>query len=281
MTICAAAFAEKSQAIVMVSDKALTHSGVYGSDTDIQKMLPIGKSHWRALVAGDTSFAKKVIRESAAMIEADKTIDQTQFAMMKCVTESYQRMREQFALDQILRPRLLTKELLVARSAALLPLPDLYSADTLKVLKELEISCSLLMCGFDKAGAPHMFSVVEPGLSVDHDMSGYHAIGSGSAFAIARLLSWDVNRNKPLSEVLYRVFDAKAHAEIVNTVGFAWDGYVLTRKRGWRVKLPVRNALDELSSLINRSPFDTSPKRHAKKWQRRVLRFAARITKKK
>jgi len=265
----------------MVSDKALTHSSVYGSDTDIQKMLPIGKSHWRALVAGDPSFAKKVIREVVAAIDKDKKISETQFAMMTCLTRAYQQIREQAILDQILTPRLLTKDLLVARSTAFLPLPEAYSDDALRALKEFEISCSLLICGFDVAGTPHLFSVTEPGVSLDHDMSGYHAIGSGHAFATARLLSWDENRNKALAEVLYRVFDAKAHAEIVNTVGFAWDGYVLTRRKGWRVKLPVRNALDELFGQVNRSPFDSSTKRRTKKWEQRVLRFAARVTKRK
>ena len=287
MTVCVAAFAEKSKALVMVSDKALTHSSVYGADTDIQKMLHVGKSNWRALVAGDPSFAKKVIRDAASEIQKDKTINETQFAMMNCVSRSYQKSREESVVDQILTPRLLTKELLtkellVGRRSELLPLPGSYSDDVLRELRAFQAQCDLLLCGFDSGGTPHIFSVVEPGVSIDHDMSGYHAIGSGAAFAIAKLLSWDVNRNRPLAEVLYRAFDAKAHAEIVSTVGFAWDGYVLTRRRGWRVKLSVRKALDDLFVQVNRSPFDTSPKsRTRKKLQTRVLKFAATVMKRK
>jgi uncharacterized protein (AIM24 family) len=65
-----AAFAAKSQAIVLVSDKALTYSGAgVQSDTSVKKILPLGNSLWHALIAGDSTFANEVLVQCAQAIQ--------------------------------------------------------------------------------------------------------------------------------------------------------------------------------------------------------------------
>lgn len=74
MTVCVAAFAVKSKAILLASDKALTY-GSSGptpmqSDTGIKKIRQIGQSGWWALVSGSPSAAEKVIREAGQTVSA-------------------------------------------------------------------------------------------------------------------------------------------------------------------------------------------------------------------
>src|SRR5208337_3109416 len=74
MTVCIAAFAAKSKAIVLVSDKMLTY-GDYNaiqmqSDTGVRKLLHLGDSGWEVQFAGDGAFAEKVVYQ--AMQEYEK-----------------------------------------------------------------------------------------------------------------------------------------------------------------------------------------------------------------
>lgn len=66
MTVCLATIAEKSRAIVMVSDKAVTYGqkdslAPMQYDTDVKKVRRIGNTFWYALIAGDPTFALAVV----------------------------------------------------------------------------------------------------------------------------------------------------------------------------------------------------------------------------
>jgi hypothetical protein len=73
----------------------------------------------------------------------------------------------------------------------------------------------LLVAGFDTDGPGHIFSVDHPGVESGHDIVGFHAIGTGSYYALTMLHSHcrDVSHSDPLDRVVYRVAEAKFMAE--------------------------------------------------------------------
>lgn len=281
MTVCVATFAEKSRAILMISDKAVTFGdNIYRpamqSDTGVNKRLRIGKN-WRALVAGDPGFASAVVRDVERHIEADTSIANSYRLMIECVSENYARLWGEAIHRRVLTPHLLTKDLLTARPNTMLPLPQDYFDSVIKRVREFGVGCSVLVCGFDKSRDPHVFSVDSAGDYSDHDLTGFHAIGIGSEAAIARLLNWSADRRDRLDEALYQAFDAKAHAEIIQGVGYAWDGYILTPRKGTRVPRTVQRAMDKLFDETTRSPFDRSPRHSTTKWVKTIKTFTRSI----
>jgi len=170
MTVCVAAFAQKAQAIVMVSDKAVTYPGAAAlqSDVGIKKVRRVAKTPWHVLIAGDPSFALRVIDGVETAFKARKNRDGTDLShssgtTMKVFESAYQIARSRFVENTVLSPRLLTRDLLYARGKDLLPLDPEFSSDVSDACQLANPSASLLVCGFDHDDKAHIFSVVIPG----------------------------------------------------------------------------------------------------------------------
>lgn len=206
MTVCVAAFAEKSKAIVMVSDKAVTYSGTAPMqwDTSVRKVRRIGKTFWYALLAGDPTFALDTISTCEAILSSnsDKDLGRSALGMQRCMKLAYQRCRKQMVMDQVLAPRLLTPELLVARRADLQPLDPGFLAEMSEKASSLQTRCSILVCGFDEDDAPTIFAVSNPGKVGIYNLTGFHAVGVGSSVALARLLVLEADQRDSLSLAL-------------------------------------------------------------------------------
>lgn len=272
MTICIAAFAAKSKAIVLVSDKAVSY-GLAQSDTDVRKILPIGGYNWRALIAGDPSFALKVIQKAKTLLLTVKGQDISLELMMKTIKEAYQETRKNEVRDTILQKFLITEELIVARPNSLLPLSGQIEGKLVKELVEFDVRCDLLVCGFDEKNKPHIFSVSNPGIVTVHDLAGNYAIGSGAQNAIERMLWDEVERKQDLPIVLYKVLSAKANAEIVQGVGFLWDAEVMIAgHKAERVPRKIRSLIDEVFNENDKSPFED--KKFPIGWEKKLQDFA-------
>jgi hypothetical protein len=254
MTVCVAAIAAKSKAIVMVSDKAITFGTErpMQADVDIKKILPIGKTGWYALVAGDPSFGREVIDivVDSITVPGGKvhgiSSPATVRSMMHCLKDAYKIARRQMVIDKILAPRMLDETKLQG-------LPEEYKIEIYSVIADFKISCSLLVCGFDLERVPHLFSVTSPGIAVNHDIPGFHAVGVGRDIAIGELYQFETETDESLDVALYEVFDAKATAELIQGVGYEWDCLILSKDREpteitARVRKAVENMLFEASS---------------------------------
>jgi hypothetical protein len=268
----------------MISDKAITYGdNVYRpamqSDTGVIKSIQIGRTSWRALVAGDPGFASSVVSAAERMIHAEKAIAASHKSMMECLSSQYARSWEQALQDRVLGPHLLDKTLFAARPSNVQPLSEQYFQTVAKQVEDFSVQCSLLVCGFDERLRAHMFSVGGTGNATDHDLTGFHAIGIGAEAAVARLLNWGADRADRLDEALYAVFDAKAHAEIIQGVGYAWDGFILTSRRSVKVPRTVQRDMDWLFDETTRSPFDRKRHRSSATRIRRVRSFTTRVTK--
>jgi len=269
MTVCIAAIAAKSKAIVLVSDKAVTvriGSGAsMQSDVGVRKILPIADTNWRVLVAGDPSFALKVIRQTEVLMKKPNSeyaqAGNSCHLMMQCVTWAYKDMRQDAVQEKVLQPLLLDRRLLVERPSTLLPLPEDSFESILSSVGKLRTNCSLSVCGFDDAG-PHIFSVTDPGESGLHDMTGFNTIGIGSTFAWEKLVLLETDRDKNLEEILFNLFDAKANAEIIQGVGYEWDAEIIVKGREpKRVSKPIKKLIEGLFSGTPDSPFKKEKKK--------------------
>src|ERR1700687_610867 len=164
MTVCIAAIAAKSKAIVMIADKAITYGleRPMQADVGIKKILPVGKTGWHALVGGDPSFAKEVIDTALEkIVNADGRslhLPGRARTMMHCIKDAYKDVRKQLVTDGVLAPSLLDEMKLQS-------LPDDYAIAIYGALADFKVNCSLLVCGFDLDKVPHIFSVVSPGIA--------------------------------------------------------------------------------------------------------------------
>lgn len=277
MTVCVAAFAQNSKAIVMVSDKAITYSGStpLQSDTGIKKVRRIAKTPWHVLIAGDPTFALKVIEICESHLVARKKKDGIDLAssaegMMACMKASYQRARRELVEDTVLSPRMLTPKLLVERSKELQPLdPDLVT-QLLNACGKANAETSLLVCGFDPDNHPHIFSVVNPGKIGNHDLTGFHAVGMGAKTALARLLMLDAQKRDHIALALYQAFDAKVNAEIVQSVGYSWDAEILVAGKSKNVPPHILTLIDNVYAAFPKDPYARRRYKYPRNWKRRL-----------
>lgn len=287
MTVCVAALAKDSRAIVMVADKALTYGdNVYRpamtGETGIVKMLPLGDSGWNALVAGSPTFADLVVRRAANVASADPDVANSVTEMMECVKRAYQQEREQAVIDEVLQPRLLTKELFVARDAKMLPLDSTYLIDVANRIAQYNCDCSLLVCGFDGSNEGAIFTVNNPGVAASHALAGYGAIGIGDEIAISRLLWRQAEAEDDVDVALYQVFEAKAHAELIQGVGGSSDAWVMTPGRTAKVEPETIELLEMVFISASSIPFKPRPGWYEPQspppdWERKLKRFMRKL----
>lgn len=264
MTVCVAAFANNRKAVVLVADKAITYGGyarppVQAETGGIEKMLSIGDSTWKALMAGNPTVTELIIRRTGLRLAAEPNLAGSLDTMMETVKTAYQEAREQGLDDEILRPRLLTKELLIARPSTLVPLDSQYFADVAKRVADFRMGCDLLVCGFDAQGTGHIFSVHDPGVVNSHELEGYAAIGIGAETAISRLV-WD--RAEPADILvfsLYQTLAAKLCAQSIQGVGWASDVWLMLPDRTVKVPEDVAALLTAVFYRANRLPFKRRP----------------------
>jgi len=288
MTVCIAAFAAKSKAIVLVSDKMLTYDP-YGpspmqSDTGVKKILHLADSGWEVLFSGSGAFADKVVKEGVIALKAKPTIRDSCQEMMECVRTAHQTVRERDLADAVFKPYLLDKDSFLKRGSDVQPLEEGLSRKITNDLIKFNTGTTLMCCGFDRDG-PHIFCVGDDGIPETRDLEGFCAIGIGSEAATSRLLWEETDRDDPLGTALYEVFHAKVQAEIIQGVGYLWDAYIIVPgKNLTEVKLPVIRAIENLFEEATLSPFDKTkrkPEDVHKRWIRTVTEFAKRTLEKR
>lgn len=255
MTVCVAAFAEQSKAIVCIADRAVTYPS-YGSpvqsDSGMKKIIDVGDTKWCALFSGDASFAQEVTARLASKASGTAR----DFAWMSTnATIAYQECYEELVENRVLRPNLLTRATFISRPTNLQPLDPQLIATVNDKLQQFELSCQLMLCGFDSAG-PHIVTLVEPGVPQWNDLEGHNAIGIGKEAATSRIAWLETESSESLPSVFYDVFDAKVNSEIIQGVGYEWDGRVLvTGKAPIEIPKKIKRLVDQMWMCNNRSPY--------------------------
>ena len=292
MTICAAAFAEKSKAIVAVTDKAITYGSQLAiqSDTTIKKVISIGQSGWHVLLAGNPSFATAVVRKAERLMTTKefKSCATSEVSMMSCMEHAFTNCWEALAEKVVLQPSLLTTDLWRKRGRGLQPLPKEVVEKVNARFEKFGVRTTLLVIGFDykKISMPHIFTIGGTGQGSSHDLMGFNAVGIGQHTAMGRMMFLEVDRDNPLDRNLYDVFDSKANAEMTQGVGYASDIYVLVRGRRELVEVrrDIKELMDDTFTWEINSPFERlnpdkkeRPKRPDPKWMKKIQSYASEI----
>jgi hypothetical protein len=258
MTICIAAMAAESKAIVCIADRAVTYASTTGgpasqADDAAKKIIQLGQTGWVALVSGDLPFAQKVTdRISASLAEIDAP---TRTEMQAFVREAYKDCLQEEVIDRVLTPNLLTLADFINRPTSLLPLDTKYTLEIAQRISDVDVDCALIVCGFDSRGA-HIFKVRNGGGIEPCDLEGYAVIGGGEEASRSRIIWSEMDRSEDLGSVMFDVFDGKVAAEILQGVGYVWDWKILVAdKLPQDVPDKIDTLIDRLWISSNRSPY--------------------------
>jgi hypothetical protein len=280
MTVCIATLAERSKAIVLVSDKAVTYGdGVAGpamqDDTDVQKMLPLVGSQWMTLTAGTGWVCDSIIRSVESKIRNGRPFASA-LEVSALFEESYREHYDKMMDKYVFQRMRLTRPLWAERSRELLPLPDSVTDRVSKELRKFSLNCALLICGFDPRGKANILSIDAPGIVANETNEGFSAIGSGADTATGRLLWQGFRRRESLEVVLYKTFDAKAHAELIDSVGYDWDGCIMVRGYKRMLNLATYRLVASVFEDATKSPFVTTG-RKPRRWKFKLSTYCRNI----
>lgn len=216
MTVCVAAIASSGKEIITASDSMMSWGGVVTGETSL-KYNRIHK-RWAVMIAGDDVLpTETIIRNLSAALNAND--EPTTEQVEQAIRESWRIVKNTIATTHVLSAYGLDLETFIQEGRETfgdIGFADLRSA----VDRASELSCELLVYGFDEYGRGTLFVVVHPGEPVNFTRLGFAAIGSGRDSAIASLM-WNPP-HKTYHETLdsvYRVAAAKFMAESALGVG--------------------------------------------------------------
>ncbi len=211
MTVCIAALADLGKSIVLVCDSMLSNEAESG-DQVAYKMRPLsGIFQWWAMFAGDISQVPSLLDSVTRSLF--RVADATNEAgiIERCVLEAYHGVRMRYATDLVLSPIGFTLARFLDESDKH---PDLKEK-----LAAVDLGCELMVAGFDFAGDGFIITVQHPGKAINHEVTGWAAIGSGAYGATSTLMFHSVNQDMRLAQVLYHACEAKFMAESADGVG--------------------------------------------------------------
>ncbi len=257
MTVCASALAAESKAIVVIADKALTYGGYIQWDADSTKIFGFPHNKAIALISGDEQATTRMLGYLALM----PTLGQDRPTTWKFCEEIYKKCADDLIEANFLTPRLLTRQEYIAAISQ----TDInaYIHNVAKSIDGYQMSCEIILCGFDSGAEPHIFHLAAPGIVTDMVPTGFHAIGSGAEKAVSRLLWSETKRAHPIERVLFDAFDAKANAEMAVGVGYEWDAEVMIAGKPDRstiVPKEIKELIEQAWAKYNRSPFENRKK---------------------
>lgn len=277
MTVCIAAMAAESKAIVCIADRKLTYPGYGGnseSDSAILKIIDL-PGHWCALFScQNLTFPKRVLDQVESKLTG-KT-DVSLIEMETAVKQSFETCWWDEIEDHILKPILLTRADFAQRPTTQQPLDRSLVVKLAKEMSEYKQICSIIFCGFE-GNTPHIFTASAP-LDVDpSDWEGFAIVGEGLETARNQMLWNGYEKDDTLPEVLYEVFNAKVATEVLQTIGYEWN---------WRILVPgkkpeplpdeIDKAIDKLWIEHNLSPFSRKSRvkpEQVEKWKKDVKDF--------
>lgn len=276
MTVCIAALAQESKAIVCVSDTAISYGDTIQWDSDSTKVFELNSSGTLVLFAGSEELTSRVLgRVVAKADEIGDDIPQTR----KVLEMEYREALQELIEARCLAPRLLSREDYIKSISQQEINPFIRGiADEVKAFVP---DCALLVCGFDKEKRPFILFIDGPGTVTDMTITGFHSIGSGWEKSISKMLYSEHKKSHSIARVLFDTFDAKAFAEMSVGVGFNWDTWVITAERkAHKVPEKIDLIVEAAWADHDRSPFELREKDDIsppKNWKSQLARYCETI----
>ncbi len=224
MTVCIACLTDKSNAVVVASDRMITagflalqfeHEG-----TKIYKFQ--GKSIV-SLTAGEATRYLEIFRRTEGEIgeKPNLTVEE----IVGVVSKQYEKLRNEKIVEKFFRPMGLTRETFYSQYIRMLPEEIAMGLD--KLIHEFDLGVTIIITGVDKTGA-HIYTVGNPGTSECLDSIGYHSIGIGQSHSLLSLVANNASAKDNTVNSIYYVFEAKKRAENAPGVGLMVDVSVIT-----------------------------------------------------
>jgi hypothetical protein len=258
MTVCIGVLAAESKAIVCVADRYITYSDEIAGDTDSSKILSLGDNGTHVMISGADRSIGRVLAKLVLHDDLGKSKEITK----KYCEEAYREAEREILELRYLGPFIASDEykqaLLKKRvNSVIRSISKKIDKDRDENCDDPTFSCSVVLCGFDEKEKPYLLSLESPGVCTDMTLNGFCSIGSGSGYALQRLLSTEWERKFPIDRALYEVFDAKIQAENDPNVGYDADVIVLTAKKSTPMPEDTKTMLDRAWIKQNRSPYVT------------------------
>lgn len=276
MTVCVAAFADEAKAIVCVADRSVSYGDDITGESDASKIIKL-PSGVVTLVSGGESEFERIVRKLLRNSNLGKSLPDTIAFAEKC----YQDARDELISIRHLKPNLINDPEIL-RVAAMSPSANRYVRELAQTVASFDMGCWILLCGFDEQGSGFILRLENPGQVTDLTRLGYHAIGSGSTYSIARLVWDEWGRDKPVDEVLYQVLDAKISAEVNPFISGSWDAALIFDKSFNEVPKKFRDMLDKAWVTYDRSPYwkstDDDWPEPPRNWKKQLRNFVTSIS---
>jgi hypothetical protein len=285
MTVCIAAIAAETKAIVLVADKAasyvLDNRTTLKADVAVRKIRRMNALGWVALISGPMDFGERVIdlADSTYAVQEGPVM----MGVPECMKMAYQVCRRIEAVDRILIPRMLTREWYDKKVAGAISQEDQFFIAIADEIGTFSNSSTIMLCGFEN-GTPEIYLISNPGVLGSGSPEGFAAVGIGQETALNRLYALETDPNDGLEKVLYDAFDAKeACSESLPDVGREWDAMVMVEgKETVEVDEEISKLIGQLYDSYPKSPFakpdDPEPDGWRQKlgaWTKAILANAA------
>jgi hypothetical protein len=256
MTICIGALAASEKAIVAVADRYLTFSSDILGETDSVKIVPVKETGPHALISGSDNAIVRVLEKLKEHTDIGSERKETE---RRCET-AYQEAEKEILEKKFLSPFIAMKDYQMALlkpkiNRTIRSIAERISKD--REDEESTFSCEMVVCGFDKEKHPYLLELRRFGVCTDTTLTGFSAIGSGSGYALQRLLSGEWKRTYSIDRALFELFDAKVQAENDMNVGYDWDAVVITAHGCTLVPDQIKEMIDRAWIKVNRSPYET------------------------
>ena len=215
VTVCIAAIVEGPGLIVTVSDRMLSSpiDLITATDNATLKARTISDD-WAVMFSGDGALFFPFVAEAQEKLRgAQLTLVQRKRALQ----DIYKSMREDSFFDSNIA-KLGYRTLDEFRANGLKELGHDTFNDFINDLRQFDFGIQFIVYGHDKDGSPHIYSLGNPGVLVNHNLERYAVIGSGTYMAMAALSRKPLPRAAP-NAVIYRVLGAKFSAETAAGVG--------------------------------------------------------------
>jgi hypothetical protein len=216
VTVGIAAIVQAQALIVTVSDRMLssTNDVIQARDNAALKARQLS-SDWAIMFSGNGEFFIPLAEQLALDVTALEN-GYSLYEFINTLESRYRYLREKRFVDWHIS-KLGYKTLEEFRMKGLNELGKDVFVDLVSELNNFDLGIDFIVYGYDNKKCPHIFTLVNPGVMVNHDLEQYAVIGSGVYMARAAL------SRKPLSPdlntVIYRALGAKFSAETASGVG--------------------------------------------------------------
>ena len=222
MTICIAATSVKHKAIVTVSDMMLSDdfSSVDVGTVKSYQLPSFGNALWHCMYSGTPSTWEDLIRFIFEYARTKPDAPATLQGMLDALECAYSTVIAHRIQAEVLAPFGISRDEFFA--TGLERFGERYFRELSEECRKIRLDVDLIVAGFinGKARVPLMFAAQkETSTCINLNTMNFHAIGAGAWAAFASLYTHKYWATASVSQIVYRLCEAKFLSEMARSVG--------------------------------------------------------------